>query len=1371
MQQSEGGRTARSYSEALAPLAASRAPVPGGASNQGFRRSKLALPTPLERGDSGEASRSQAWDQRSNAMAIAQYTEGLCPAEDVLRLTTSLLTVGGDFARSMALFRAVKEAGIPPNVITYSAMISACEAAGRADEALALLDAFKAMGGDDPVMRPNVVTYSAAISACEKAGWADEALALLGELKELARHDPALRPNVVTYSAAISACEKAGRVDEALALLDELRAMGEDDPALRPNVITYSAAISACMGAAQAGLARGLVAQAIQDGIVLAEAGYDAQANTLDFHANRVFREPAPSSRPGGVPAPVARALLSYHGNRGNLNGGTQYIVGQHGGDAIKMAVLEALNRVRPRAYVVSPTNAGMLVATAPNPQAPWFAEDSPPPSPGRSSFPIPDGLADRLRAMWPQAGTSEAQAAEPSDAMSVDDAGDTSSDDGEDCAILIQSDPGARTAQLNALKERVHAATSAKDVLELVNAADTLRAETAKRYPVASDEQLKAAFLPGGDNIDSTFQVLRDMMLDCDDAALAWQAAADHYWSACGAALTLGLPGDFVTPLDTAEAECEAQAARLEITQGLLEGIWHFKGWRQAFDDGHPNALKSVLEPLRRALALCNAEALAELPLRDVPIQAEFNDQLNIIHGDAEQISLAGGMVLPLALLNRMLPEEQAVRRAMSATLSAEIVETIALLRPALRGEMPKRVAPEPMSIDEPRASEPAASVALAELLAHVTPSIESAKRLAALSQAHQAGTSSEEDHIIAFGLRHEAVTAFGRAVQTFEAAAAAGWPSQALSAPQVQALHAEVRRGREAAVGNLQAAAGQAFAAMWGEVRGSLGQVRDARNIAELMERMNVPADLRARVAGRCQRLRNWAGKSTVLQRASDIDAARMVSPFAALQAFLDVAGEPLSQPDQLLPAAAALLQMATAAKEAGAGTVPPLKPALREFSTFCADLRMQLVRTAHNIERKQTVSLCNGAFEDIRPVVIRVEQMLQRLVDPKSIGVSREASAGAAATQPDTAPTEAEDQARIETAEAAAQRLELAREGLLRLPPDAPAELMRWQANLELMMRGAALVARQHVQLIRFHERAGQALGEANPAQRAKLLRGIAEGVRAAGAKVGEVLADSLTLMETPGSASANLEIAGHSAAVGNCERLAESMRFCIDALARLADGAQNMRQRVRSPARDADAFERETETIMAVHHDEVVDQIYEARERIADQIEAAFAAAKTPEAGEREVDFVDGLVESLTWCVALEADIRQREWTRATLHAAVAQIADTSRNVPLETSDLLSRIEASVKESNDRLKAYEVNTGNQAHRDALRRGNVILSLEIRSARTRLIERLTQQNAALEAQKSTQAERAAANAAEASQAQPAKAKGKGKKKSKAK
>ncbi|MFC3617266.1 hypothetical protein ACFOPS_02590 [Ralstonia solanacearum] len=41
---------------------------------------------------------------------------------------------------------------------------------GAWKKALVLLNELKAMGSDDPMMRPNVVTYSAAISACEKAG-------------------------------------------------------------------------------------------------------------------------------------------------------------------------------------------------------------------------------------------------------------------------------------------------------------------------------------------------------------------------------------------------------------------------------------------------------------------------------------------------------------------------------------------------------------------------------------------------------------------------------------------------------------------------------------------------------------------------------------------------------------------------------------------------------------------------------------------------------------------------------------------------------------------------------------------------------------------------------------------------------------------------------------------------------------------------------------------------------------------------------------------------------------------------------------------------------------------------------------------------
>ena len=57
---------------------------------------------------------------------------------------------------------------------------------------------------------PDVITYSAAISACEKSQQAQQALHLLQELQLRG-----ILPNVITYSAAISACEK-GRPGRAL---------------------------------------------------------------------------------------------------------------------------------------------------------------------------------------------------------------------------------------------------------------------------------------------------------------------------------------------------------------------------------------------------------------------------------------------------------------------------------------------------------------------------------------------------------------------------------------------------------------------------------------------------------------------------------------------------------------------------------------------------------------------------------------------------------------------------------------------------------------------------------------------------------------------------------------------------------------------------------------------------------------------------------------------------------------------------------------------------------------------------------------------------------------------------------------------------
>ena len=67
----------------------------------------------------------------------------------------------------------MKQQGVIPNVITYSALISACEKANQLEWAFRLFQAMKKQS-----IVPNTVTYSALISACEKVNlfeyWAIE---------------------------------------------------------------------------------------------------------------------------------------------------------------------------------------------------------------------------------------------------------------------------------------------------------------------------------------------------------------------------------------------------------------------------------------------------------------------------------------------------------------------------------------------------------------------------------------------------------------------------------------------------------------------------------------------------------------------------------------------------------------------------------------------------------------------------------------------------------------------------------------------------------------------------------------------------------------------------------------------------------------------------------------------------------------------------------------------------------------------------------------------------------------------------------------------------------------------------------------------
>lgn len=102
-----------------------------------------------------------------------------------------------------------------------SALISACAAAGKWQEALEVFNSMKQAARTDPDCTPNTITYSSLISACAVGSRLDKALQVYDEMQEAG-----LEPDHITYSTLISAYEKAGEPAETLALLDKLHEAG-----------------------------------------------------------------------------------------------------------------------------------------------------------------------------------------------------------------------------------------------------------------------------------------------------------------------------------------------------------------------------------------------------------------------------------------------------------------------------------------------------------------------------------------------------------------------------------------------------------------------------------------------------------------------------------------------------------------------------------------------------------------------------------------------------------------------------------------------------------------------------------------------------------------------------------------------------------------------------------------------------------------------------------------------------------------------------------------------------------------------------------------------------------------------------------------
>jgi len=145
---------------------------------------------------------------------------------------------------------------VKPNIISFSAAISACEKGQQCRQALRLLRVMPQQG-----VTPNVVSYNAAISACEKGQQWQLALDLLQEMPS-----KAVAPDSITYNAAIAACATGQQWQLAVQILREMPGKG-----VSATTTGYGSAIAACKQAGQLELAAEL-AKEVPERVVSPEA-------------------------------------------------------------------------------------------------------------------------------------------------------------------------------------------------------------------------------------------------------------------------------------------------------------------------------------------------------------------------------------------------------------------------------------------------------------------------------------------------------------------------------------------------------------------------------------------------------------------------------------------------------------------------------------------------------------------------------------------------------------------------------------------------------------------------------------------------------------------------------------------------------------------------------------------------------------------------------------------------------------------------------------------------------------------------------------------------------------------------------------------
>ncbi|KAM3571742.1 hypothetical protein VYU27_006221 [Nannochloropsis oceanica] len=190
---------------------------------------------------------------------------------------------------------------LPPDLVSYNTVISACARGNRPQDAQRLVKAMEqrasrssnsssTRGAEGGRVVPSLVTYNSLLAALAQGGQWKEAMAVLQTLRR-----KGLKADVITYTSLIQACSKAKpypQVKKALFFLDEMRGGGMEKGeegrrggrfaysdkgreaggiGVRPDAVAYAAAIEACarggVGAGWGQTALGLYEEMKEEGI------------------------------------------------------------------------------------------------------------------------------------------------------------------------------------------------------------------------------------------------------------------------------------------------------------------------------------------------------------------------------------------------------------------------------------------------------------------------------------------------------------------------------------------------------------------------------------------------------------------------------------------------------------------------------------------------------------------------------------------------------------------------------------------------------------------------------------------------------------------------------------------------------------------------------------------------------------------------------------------------------------------------------------------------------------------------------------------------------------------------------------------------